>query len=147
MFEYKTHGTCSTQIDLEIEDGVITACTIHNGCRGNTAGLAKMVVGRKADDVKELLRGIPCRLGKARNMSDFLSFLGVRHSLTPFYSQIFHVFHISFLHCLCYIIGVDFSASAHGAPGISRYRRSVYGKANGTKRRELYAQARPLHRR
>lgn len=21
MFEYKTHGTCSTQIDLEIEDG------------------------------------------------------------------------------------------------------------------------------
>ena len=53
MFEYKTHGTCSTQIDLEIEDGVITACTIHNGCRGNTAGLAKMVVGRKADDVKE----------------------------------------------------------------------------------------------
>ena len=24
-------------------------------------GLAKMVVGRKADDVKELLRGIPCR--------------------------------------------------------------------------------------
>ena len=61
MFEYKTHGTCSTQIDLEIEDGVITACTIHNGCRGNTAGLAKMVVGRKADDVKELLRGIPCR--------------------------------------------------------------------------------------
>ena len=51
MFKYKTHGTCSTQIDLEIEDGIITACTIHNGCRGNTAGLAKMVVGRKADDV------------------------------------------------------------------------------------------------
>ncbi len=61
MFKYKTHGTCSTQIDLEIEDGIITACTIHNGCRGNTAGLAKMVVGRKADDVKALLRGIPCR--------------------------------------------------------------------------------------
>lgn len=61
MFYYKTHGTCSTQIDLEIEDGVITACTIHNGCRGNTQGLAKMVVGRKADEVKDLLRGIPCR--------------------------------------------------------------------------------------
>ena len=47
--------------DVRSRDGVITACTIHNGCRGNTAGLAKMVVGRKADDVKELLRGIPCR--------------------------------------------------------------------------------------
>ena len=31
MFEYKTHGTCSTQIDLEIEDGVITACTDRSG--------------------------------------------------------------------------------------------------------------------
>jgi len=61
MFEYKTKGTCSTQIDLEIEDGVITACTIHRGCRGNTQGLAKMVIGRKADEVKEILRGIPCR--------------------------------------------------------------------------------------
>ena len=62
MFEYKTHGTCSTQIDLDIDkDGIITACNIHNGCRGNTKGLATMVVGRRADEVKELLRGIPCR--------------------------------------------------------------------------------------
>ena len=61
MFHYKTRGTCSTQIDLEIENGVITAYQFHNGCRGNTQGLAKMVVGRKADEVKALLRGIPCR--------------------------------------------------------------------------------------
>ena len=62
MFEYKTHGTCSTQIDLEIDsEGIIRACTIHNGCKGNTKGLATMVIGRKADEVKELLRGIPCR--------------------------------------------------------------------------------------
>ncbi len=62
MFEYKTHGTCSTQIDLDIDsEGIIRACQIHNGCQGNTKGLATMVVGRKADEVKELLRGIPCR--------------------------------------------------------------------------------------
>ena len=61
MYQYKTHGTCSTQIDLEIEDGVIKACKIHNGCRGNTEGLARMVVGRNADEVRETLRGIPCR--------------------------------------------------------------------------------------
>ena len=61
MFSYRTHGTCSTQIDLEIENGVITACAFHNGCRGNTLGLAKMVIGRRADEVKKMLRGIPCR--------------------------------------------------------------------------------------
>lgn len=61
MFSYKTQGVCSSQINLEIEDGVITACQIVGGCRGNTKGLSAMVVGRKADEVKELLRGIPCR--------------------------------------------------------------------------------------
>ena len=61
MFEYKTKGTCSTQIDLEIENGIITQCVFHNGCRGNTQGLARMVIGRKADDVKALLRGVICR--------------------------------------------------------------------------------------
>ena len=62
MFHYKTRGTCSTQIDLEIDgNGVITSCAFTNGCRGNTQGLARMVIGRKADEVKEILRGIPCR--------------------------------------------------------------------------------------
>ncbi len=61
MFHFTTRGTCSTQIDLEIENGVITACAFHNGCKGNTQGLSRMVIGRNADEVKELLRGIPCR--------------------------------------------------------------------------------------
>ncbi len=61
MFTYKTHGTCSTAIDLEIHDGVISYCKIHNGCRGNTAGLAAMVIGQKADEVASKLEGIPCR--------------------------------------------------------------------------------------
>ena len=61
MLHYKTNGTCSVQLDLEIENGVITHCEFIRGCRGNTQGLAKMVIGRKADEVKEILRGIPCR--------------------------------------------------------------------------------------
>ncbi len=62
MFTYKTKGTCSTAIDLEIDqNNIITSCTIHHGCRGNTEGLSRMVIGRNADEVKKLLRGIPCR--------------------------------------------------------------------------------------
>lgn len=61
MFTYKTHGTCSTQIDLEITDGIITYCKFTNGCRGNTAGLARMVIGQPAAEVAEKLAGIPCR--------------------------------------------------------------------------------------
>ena len=63
MFTYRTRGTCSTAMDLEIQDGIITQCVIHNGCRGNTQGLAAMVIGRKAEEVAQLLEGIPCRGG------------------------------------------------------------------------------------
>ena len=62
MFEYKTRGTCSEKIELEIDkENKITFCKFYRGCAGNTAGLAKMVIGRDADEVKALLRGVPCR--------------------------------------------------------------------------------------
>ena len=61
MFTYKTNGTCSTQIDLEIQDGVITYCKFTRGCKGNTEGLARSVIGRKADEIAEILAGIECR--------------------------------------------------------------------------------------
>ena len=61
MFHYKTRGTCSQQIDLEIENGIITYCAFIGGCRGNTQGVAKLVTGRNADEVKEMLRGTLCR--------------------------------------------------------------------------------------
>ena len=63
MLQYKTRGTCSTQIDLEIENGIITHCEVHNGCRGNTNALGKLVIGRDAEEIKNMLRGIPCRGG------------------------------------------------------------------------------------
>lgn len=58
---YKTNGTCSSAIDLEIENGIITACKFTGGCRGNTVGLATAVVGQNAEDIMNRLRGIPCR--------------------------------------------------------------------------------------
>ena len=63
MYHYKTRGTCSTAMDVEIRDGIITGCVITNGCRGNTQGLSRMVIGRPAEEVIRLLRGIQCRNG------------------------------------------------------------------------------------
>jgi uncharacterized protein (TIGR03905 family) len=61
MFVYKTHGTCSKQIQLEIQDGIITSCKFIGGCSGNAQGISRMVVGQKAEDVAKLLAGIPCQ--------------------------------------------------------------------------------------
>ena len=61
MYTWKTSGTCSRAIELEIENGVITFCHIVGGCAGNTEGINRLVVGRRADEVAELLAGVPCR--------------------------------------------------------------------------------------
>lgn len=61
MYVYKTSGTCSRAIELEIQEGVITHCRFDGGCKGNTEGLARMVIGQKADEVATRLEGVQCR--------------------------------------------------------------------------------------
>ena len=63
MKTYTTQGTCSRAIEYEVTDGVLTACRFVGGCPGNTAGVAKLAVGRKVEDVIALLKGIQCRNG------------------------------------------------------------------------------------
>ena len=47
---YPTLGTCSRQIDIELEDGIIRNVTFTGGCHGNTQGIAALVRGMKATD-------------------------------------------------------------------------------------------------
>ena len=63
MKSFKTQGTCSQVINYEVTDGVVTACQFVGGCPGNTQGVAKLVVGRRVEDVIALLKGIVCRGG------------------------------------------------------------------------------------
>ncbi len=60
---YIPKGVCSRQITVEVEDGIIKSVAFVGGCAGNTAGVSKLCVGRKVDDVIELLRGTQCRNG------------------------------------------------------------------------------------
>jgi len=61
MYSYKTRGVCSSEIQFELENGIVTACKIIGGCRGNTQGVARLAVGRKAEDVIAICKGIECR--------------------------------------------------------------------------------------
>jgi len=58
--EYKTRGTCSRQVNIEVEDGIVTACSFVGGCSGNTQGVASLVVGMKVEDAVARLKGIKC---------------------------------------------------------------------------------------
>ena len=57
---YKTKGTCSTMIDVELKDGVIDSVKFTGGCNGNTKGICKLVTGMKAEDVIATLKGTKC---------------------------------------------------------------------------------------
>ena len=64
MFQYKTHGTCSQQILIDvIDDDVIENVQFIGGCTGNTQGVSKLVKGMKVDEVIARLKGIQCRAG------------------------------------------------------------------------------------
>ncbi len=57
---YKTHGVCSRQIDIDIDNGVIVGAEFTGGCSGNTQGVAALVIGMTADEAIKRLRGIKC---------------------------------------------------------------------------------------
>ncbi len=63
MEKYRTKGTCSSAIEFEVEGGVLKFVRFIDGCSGNTQGVARLAVGRKVDEVIELLKDITCKGG------------------------------------------------------------------------------------
>ena len=60
MFTYKTKGTCSSKIDIEIVDNIIKDVKFTGGCNGNLKGISKLVCGMNIDDVIYRLSGTIC---------------------------------------------------------------------------------------
>ena len=58
--EFKTSGTCSRMIVIDVEDGIVKDCSFVGGCAGNTKGLSALVRGMRCEDVVEKLAGIKC---------------------------------------------------------------------------------------
>ena len=59
-YEYKTKGTCSSRILLDVEDCKVRNVKFIGGCNGNLQGIGKLVEGMPVDEVIERLRGIRC---------------------------------------------------------------------------------------
>lgn len=58
---YKTHGTCSVAIELELDsEHNIKNAAFIGGCSGNTQGIASLVKGMPADEAIARLEGIRC---------------------------------------------------------------------------------------
>ena len=59
-YTYRPTGVCSTQIDLELEDGIIQSVAFTGGCNGNLKGICALVKGQPAQEIIEKLQGTQC---------------------------------------------------------------------------------------
>jgi len=75
MIKTITHpcvGTCSRQVEIELEDGIIRRVAFTGGCSGNTQGVAALVRGMKSEEAIARLEGIDCH-GKGTSCPDQLA--------------------------------------------------------------------------
>lgn len=60
-YTYKTKGTCSVQIIIDMDDDKIVRHVEYlGGCNGNLKGISKLVEGLPAEEVIAKLKGIRC---------------------------------------------------------------------------------------
>lgn len=57
---YTTRGVCSRQIDFELKDGNLHDVRFVGGCDGNLRAISKLIDGKPAEEVVELLEGNTC---------------------------------------------------------------------------------------
>ena len=72
IYTYKTNKTCSRQIIVNVENGIIKEVKFIGGCSGNTQGISALVKGMKIEDVVDKCRGIDCA-GRGTSCPDQLS--------------------------------------------------------------------------
>ena len=59
-YVYKTQGTCSTNIEMEVENNILKEVAFWGGCNGNLQGISRLVTGMPVSDVITKLEGIRC---------------------------------------------------------------------------------------
>ena len=69
---FTPRGVCSRRMTVELEDGINKDVRIEGGCSGNLQGISRLVVGMKATDAIEWMKGISCG-GKPTSCPDQLS--------------------------------------------------------------------------
>lgn len=60
QISYKTQGTCSREINITVEDGIVQDVEFIGGCNGNLKGISKLVKGMKVEDVISKLENTKC---------------------------------------------------------------------------------------
>ncbi|MBQ7283406.1 MAG: TIGR03905 family TSCPD domain-containing protein [Oscillospiraceae bacterium] len=53
-------GVCSRSTRVVIEDGIVKDVEVIGGCSGNLKGIMSLLIGMKAEEAAEKMKGITC---------------------------------------------------------------------------------------
>lgn len=71
-YKYKTRGTCSSLIEVELDGNIVKNVKFTGGCNGNLKAIPKLVEGLTVEQVEEKLTGISCS-GRPTSCGDQLA--------------------------------------------------------------------------
>ncbi len=71
-FCYDTQGVCSVSISFDLDKGKLYNVKFTGGCMGNLQAIAKLVEGKDAKEIADVLRGNDCK-GKGTSCADQLA--------------------------------------------------------------------------
>jgi uncharacterized protein (TIGR03905 family) len=71
-FIRRNKGTCSTQVQFDIESGKLYNVKFTGGCNGNLQGISALLEGMDANDAVQKLKGLKCNF-KSTSCPDQLS--------------------------------------------------------------------------
>jgi len=59
-YVYKTKGTCSTLIEVDLDGDIVRNVKFTGGCHGNLQAIPKLVEGMSVEEVERRISGIRC---------------------------------------------------------------------------------------
>ena len=72
-YQYRTQGTCSSAISFDIdEEGKLANVVFTGGCNGNLKAIGRLVEGKDAAEIADILRGNLCGM-KGTSCADQLA--------------------------------------------------------------------------
>jgi uncharacterized protein (TIGR03905 family) len=57
---FKTEGTCSKEIEFEVENNIIKKVRFIKGCPGSLQAIGRLVEGLAVEDAVQKMKGIKC---------------------------------------------------------------------------------------
>lgn len=59
-YKYKTQGTCSMQIEFDLDGNIVKNVVFYGGCPGNLAAISRVVEGQTVEQIEKWFKDIRC---------------------------------------------------------------------------------------